>query len=193
MKIATTILGNVFCVLFKLSETYVNDVGNQKRVCVRTLMEDSFWLSQFSCCMFEQRALLYLYQSLNTLPREHEQIFKHYRKLNYLRRSFDRYRKRATHKLGNPRILKITFHTLRHWKATIEYHKTKDILYVMRLLGHRNIKHTLLYTQLVKPNDDDDEYFSKVARTVNEARRLVENGFEYVCDIEGAKLFRKRK
>jgi hypothetical protein len=28
----------------------------------------------------------------------------------------------------------------RHWKATMEYHKTKDILHVMRLLGHKNIK-----------------------------------------------------
>jgi integrase len=129
---------------------------------------------------------------LNTLPKEHEQVFKHYGKLNYLRRSFDRYRKRTAHKFGNPRILKITFHTLRHWKATMEYHKTKDILHVMRLLGHRNIKNTLLYTQLVKL-DESEEYVSKVAKTINEARSLVEAGFEYVCTIEGAKLFRKRK
>ena len=129
---------------------------------------------------------------LSTLPREHEQIFKHYGKLNYMRRSFDRYRKRTAHKLGNPRILKITFHTLRHWKATMEYHKTKDILHVMRLLGHRNIKNTLLYTQLVKL-EESEEYVSKVAKTINEARALVEAGFEYVCTIEGVKLFRKRK
>jgi hypothetical protein len=32
-----------------------------------------------------------------------------------------------------------------------------------------------------------------VARTVEEAKALVEVGFEYVCDVEGAKLFRKRK
>ncbi len=34
-------------------------------------------------------------------------------------------RKYATRKLQNPRLLKITFHTLRHWKGTMEYHKTK--------------------------------------------------------------------
>jgi site-specific recombinase XerC len=74
----------------------------------------------------------------------------------------------------------------------MEYHRTKDILYVMKLLGHRNIKTTLLYTQLIK-QDEDEEYISKVARTIDEATPLVEAGFEYVCDVEDAKLFRKRK
>lgn len=59
-------------------------------------------------------------------------------------------RKKIAEKLQNPRILKISFHTLRHWKATMEYYKTKDILHVMRLLGHKNIKNTLIYTQLAK-------------------------------------------
>ena len=62
----------------------------------------------------------------------------------------------------------------------------------MKLLGHRNIKNTLLYTQLIKSENDED-YVSKVARTIDEARKLVEVGFEYVCEIEDAKLFRKRK
>lgn len=42
-------------------------------------------------------------------------------------------------------------------------------------------------------NPREDEYVSKVARTIEEARMLVEAGFEYVCEVEGAKLFRKRK
>ena len=87
---------------------------------------------------------------LNRLPREGERIFSHYKNLSCLRRCFERYRKRAADKFGNPRLLKITFHTLRHWKATMEYAKTKDILHVMNMLGHKNIKNTLIYTQLVK-------------------------------------------
>ncbi|TEU06773.1 hypothetical protein E3I90_01530 [Candidatus Bathyarchaeota archaeon] len=63
-------------------------------------------------------------------------------------------------------------HTLRHWKATMHYHQTKDISYVMNFLGHKNTKNTSIYTQLVNPAED--EYVSKVARTVNEARELVE-------------------
>jgi len=73
----------------------------------------------------------------------------------------------------------------------MEYHKTKDILYVMRLLGHKNIKNTLIHTQLIEFKDD--EFVCKVAKAVQEASELVENGFEFICAFEDAKLFRKRK
>jgi hypothetical protein len=102
-------------------------------------------------------------------------------------------RKRIAAKLGNPRLEKIHFHTLRHWKATTEYAKTRDIVHVMTLLGHRNIKNTLIYTQLVKMEKQDD-YYSATAKTATEAKDLVESGFEYVCTTpEELMLFRKRK
>jgi hypothetical protein len=76
-------------------------------------------------------------------------------------------------------------------KATMEYAKTKDILHVMQILGHRNIKNTLRYTQLINfPNDD---FACKAAKSVQEATELIESGFEYVCEVDGTKLFRKRK
>jgi hypothetical protein len=37
------------------------------------------------------------------------------------------------------------------------------------------------------------EYLVKVAQTVEEACTLIEVGFEYVTDVDNAKLFRKRK
>jgi len=55
----------------------------------------------------------------------------------------------------------------------MKYHKTKDILHVMEVLGHRNIKNTLLYTQLVKVKDED-EYICRVAKTVEQAAELIE-------------------
>ena len=74
----------------------------------------------------------------------------------------------------------------------MEYHKTKDILHVMQILGHKNINNTLIYTQLI--GFQDDEYVSKVAKTADEAKRLVESGFEYVCTTpENFMLFKKRK
>jgi len=73
----------------------------------------------------------------------------------------------------------------------MEYHKTRDILHVMKVLGHKNIKNTLIYTHLI--DFGSDEYVSKVATTVQEARQLVETGFEYVTDMDGIKIFRKRK
>lgn len=106
-------------------------------------------------------------------------------------RLFERSRKIAAAKSKNPRLNEITFHTLRHWKATMEYHKTKDILHVMRLLGHKNIKNTMRYTQLVDFGEQD--YTVKVAWTLEESVKLLEAGFQYVCDYENAKLFRKPK
>jgi len=39
----------------------------------------------------------------------------------------------------------------------------------------------------------NDEYHVKVAHNLKEACALVEAGFEYVTDMEDAKIFRKRK
>jgi len=73
----------------------------------------------------------------------------------------------------------------------MEYHRTKDILHVINVLGYKRIQNTLKYTQLV--NIDQDEYVSRVARATAEGCQLVDAGFEYVCDLEGNKVFRKRK
>ncbi len=103
-------------------------------------------------------------------------------------RLFERSRKLAATRTKNPRLNNITFHTLRHWKATMEYHKTKDILHVMRCLGHKSIKNTLRYTQLV--NFGEQDFIVKVAWTLDEACKLLEGGFQYVCDYDTAKIFR---
>jgi DNA-binding transcriptional regulator WhiA len=84
------------------------------------------------------------------------------------------------------------FHLIRHWKATTEYAKTKDILYVQKLLGHKNIKTTIRYTQLLALQQNE-EYICKTAKTVEEAAALIEVGFQYVTDVGDVKLFRKLK
>ena len=103
-------------------------------------------------------------------------------------------RKRLAHKLQNPRLLKIHFHTFRYWKGTMLYHETKDMYYVMQRLGHKSIKNTLLYVQLQEALfQGETNYISKVAKTEKEICSLVEAGFEYVTEFDGAKIFRKRK
>ena len=126
---------------------------------------------------------------LNALPKEDKGPFKSCASNMY--RDYENQRRTIARKLQNPRLLRITFHTFRHWKATMEYHKTKDILHVMQFLGHRNIKNTLVYTQLV--DFENDDYHSATANTVQEASKLVEAGFEYVCTCNDTLLFRKRK
>ncbi|MFQ6077390.1 MAG: tyrosine-type recombinase/integrase, partial [Candidatus Bathyarchaeia archaeon] len=108
-----------------------------------------------------------------------------------IRRKFSIQRRRAVEKLSDPELAKIHLHTFRHFKATMEYHKTKDILYIKKLLGHRNIQNTLIYTHLI--DFPEDEWTARVATTVDEASKLVEAGFDYVTQFEGKMIFRKRK
>jgi len=126
---------------------------------------------------------------LNSLPKEKAKPFAGSHR--HFARHFRSQRKRIACKLKNERILKIHFHTLRHWKATMEYAKTKDILHVMQMLGHKNIQNTLLYTQLI--SFQSDEFYSATAKTVQDAQKLVEAGFEYVCEFNDVKIFKKRK
>ena len=126
---------------------------------------------------------------LNSLPKDQPQVFQG--SLIHFGRSYRRQRKRISSKLNNARIGRITFHTFRHFKATMEYHRTRDILHVMKMLGHRNIQNTLIYTQLV--DFEGDEFHSATAKNVEEAQKLIEEGFEFVCDYDHIKIFRKRK
>jgi integrase len=115
-------------------------------------------------------------------------------KLDYFRTSYEKQRNRLATKLNNPRLKKIMFKTLRTWGGTMDYHKTKDPLYVMKRLGHKNLKNTLIYIQLEEALFKDEiDYVSKVAKTEAEACVLIEAGFDFVCDFDGHKLFRKKK
>jgi len=99
---------------------------------------------------------------LSILPKDKVKVFRGY-SLRGFTRLFRRQWRRIAQKLGNPRIAQIHFYTLRHWKATMEYHRTKGILHVMKILGYRNIKNTLIYTQLVNFGNES-EFKCKAAK-----------------------------
>ena len=113
-------------------------------------------------------------------------------RLKHISDTIRKHRNKVAKRLGNPNLKRITLKTLRHWKATIEYHRTKDILYVKELLGHKNIQNTLIYTHLVE-FEENDQYIVKVAKKLDEFTELLELGFNYVSDYEGMKVLRKRK
>lgn len=69
-------------------------------------------------------------------------------------------------------------HTFRHWKATMEYHRTKNIKWVQQLLGHKKPEIIDMYTQLT--NFEGDEWHVAHARNLEEESKLIEAGFEYV-------------
>jgi integrase len=106
--------------------------------------------------------------------------------------TYERLKASIAKKLNDPELKKIRLYDLRHFYATMLYYRTKDILLVKEKLGHKNINNTLIYTHLVNFNDKE-EYYSATANTVDEAAKLIEQSFDYVCDLDGVKLFRKRK
>jgi integrase len=129
---------------------------------------------------------------LGGIPRSGNRIFC---TLRGLQSRFNTQRRRIVQTLGNPRISKISFRTFRHWKGTMEYHKTKDILHVKGVLGHKTIQSTMVYINLEAAifQTACDEFTVRVARSLDEACRLIESGFDYVTDMEGATIFRRRR
>lgn len=124
------------------------------------------------------------------LPRDKDRVFS-CKSLDGFRAGYGVMKNNLAVELNNPRLKEIAFRSFRHWKATTEYAKTKDILHVKWLLGHKKIENTLIYTHLVSFNSQD--YVCKVEKTLEKVTLLIEAGFEYVCDFDGDKLFRKRK
>ena len=106
---------------------------------------------------------------------------QHYRKI----------RNQLAKKLNKPELKNIRLYDFRHYFASTLYAKTRDILLVKQQLGHKKIETTLIYTQLL--NINDDEWTCKTATNIKDAKELIENGFEYIQDIDGIKLYRKRK
>ena len=104
------------------------------------------------------------------------------------------YRQRAYEKSHDYELLKIRLYDLRHWFATMNYIRTRDIFRVKYLLGHRRLENTLIYIHLAEGlSDYSGDYICTTAKTVDEAAKLIEQGFDYVTDVDGVKLFRKRK
>jgi integrase len=128
---------------------------------------------------------------INALPRTSEYIFN--QNIHTIRQNFQKQRNKIAKKLQNPRIRQIHLHTFRHWFATTQYHKSRDILYVKHLLGHKQIKNTEVYTHLI--DFENDEFHVACARTLEEEKKLIEAGFELVrySEKDEVAIYRKRK
>jgi hypothetical protein len=68
-------------------------------------------------------------------------------------------------------------------------------MHVKSVLGHKNIQSTMIYINLEQAvfATENDEFNVRVAANIEEACQLIEVEFEYVTDMDGKKLFRKRK
>jgi len=133
---------------------------------------------------------------LNMLPRKHrENSFQP--KSRYLRDYFCTQRKKTAEKEKNPRLLKISFKTLRHWKGTTLYHDTRDLTEVKYPLGHKSIHSTEIYIHISKSyyTGDRHKWYCLVVRTEEELVNAINSGFELVAETRGdfPRYFRKHK
>jgi integrase len=138
-----------------------------------------------------------LLHMISQLPRIHgENVFQPEKKM--LREYYSLQRKAIAERLQNPKLLKITFHTFRHWKATMMYHDVHDLREVQKFLGHKSILTIQIYENteaavFTQPSDAD-QWISKVTHSLEEETELINVGFTLVRSVnETTAIYRKRK
>jgi integrase len=127
---------------------------------------------------------------LNCLPKDSERIFPtNYRNMYTC---FESVRKRAARVQQNPRLLKVSFRTFRHWGGSMLAHFTNgNILTVKKLLRHKRVENTMKYISMI--HFEDDEFEVTTATTVEEAKQALIAGFNYITEKGGIMLFRRPK
>jgi integrase len=104
-------------------------------------------------------------------------------------------RKRIATKLNDPTLLTVRLYDFRHWFATMRYWKLRDIPLTANDMGHKDWNTTQKYVHLFRILQlaKDDGFITKTATNVEEARALIEAGFEKHDEIDGIHIYRKRK
>jgi integrase len=106
-------------------------------------------------------------------------------------KNFRHLRNRIAEKLHDPTIHNIRLYDIRHYFCTKKLYDIQSPYVVMNLMGHKRLETTQIYMHLL--NLGETEWNCTGATTKEEAMKLIEAGFEYVTEIEGTKLFKKRK
>ena len=74
------------------------------------------------------------------------------------------------------------------------YLNLENGVYVQQFLGHKTINHTLKYIQLAEALFQDvGNFIVKTAKTPEEAKALLEAGFQKADEFDGIHLYRKHK
>jgi hypothetical protein len=73
----------------------------------------------------------------------------------------------------------------------IAHYTNGNVLTVKRLLGHKRIENTMKYISMI--HFKNDEFEVTTATTVEEAKKVLEAGFDYITEKTGIMLFRRPK
>lgn len=127
---------------------------------------------------------------LDLLPRKNELVFA----TTYPRIAsvFWTTRRRVAARLQNPRILRISFRSFRHWGGTmVAYHANGNMLVVKKALRHKQIASSMKYVSDI--NFEEDDFETATATTVDEAKKLAEAGFQKFDEYNGIHIYRRPK
>jgi integrase len=105
-------------------------------------------------------------------------------------------RDRLADNLKQPDLKKIPMKNLRNYSGAKLYYSLPlpDPIAVMRHLRHKKLETTMHYLRaIITITETDIEYTAKATNNKEEALKLIEAGYQYMTDIDGFKLFRKRK
>ena len=102
-----------------------------------------------------------------------------------------KYKRKLASKLADTSLLQIRLYDLRHFQACKTYHQTKDVFFTKQKMGWKKLETSLFYLQSL--DFGNEEYHSATAKTVDDAKALIEQGFDYVTEFDSVKLFRRRK
>ena len=74
------------------------------------------------------------------------------------------------------------------------YKRTQSTAHTAYMMGYKNWKNTQVYVDIQEIlNSHSDEYYTAIAETVEEACKLLADGWAYVMEMDGVKIFKKRK
>ncbi len=109
-----------------------------------------------------------------------------------IRRIFINRKKWLAYELNQPRLEKITFHSIRRWHGTVYCFKN-GLLKTQIRLGHRSILNTMKYVHMAEAyfKDIPIKYDARSANTDAEFKELISKGFEHVMEQDGVHYFRK--
>jgi integrase len=108
------------------------------------------------------------------------------------------YRKQTAKKLLEPQLMKIPLKSLRNYSGAIFYNtKGKDPWATMRHMRHRRLETTQHYLQSIVTTEAEEYTHLTIQlgtpTTIKEIEIAIDEGYQYVTDADGYKLFHKRK
>jgi integrase len=105
-------------------------------------------------------------------------------------------RDRLADNLKQPDLKKIPMKNLRNYSGAHLYLTLpiRDPIAVMRHLRHKKLETTMHYLRgITLTIEEDANYICRTTNNIKEDTELIENGFTFVTERDGIKLYRKRK